>query len=112
MACLTLNTPSLVKLADGNYKLVDEIDNCGGKNAGPLQVKVQIDQQTLNLQGPTTIAAHGKAVYNTFAGQTSGTDKEIHFPSPPPVSTALTISATINGNVQGEWDGQVTAPSQ
>ncbi len=109
--CLTINSPSLVKLADGNYKLVDEIDNCGGREAGPLQVTVQIDTETVNLLGPATIPAKGKAIYNSFTGQTSGTNKEIHFPSPPPSSTTLTILATINSSVQGEWDGKVTIPA-
>lgn len=106
--CLTVNSPSLVKLTDGNYKLVDEIDNCGSKDAGPLKVTVQIDTERLNLLGPETVPAKGKAVYNTFTGQTSATNKEIHFPSPLPSSTNLTILATINSSVQGEWDGQVT----
>jgi len=110
-ACLTLNPPSLVKLADGNYKLVDQINNCGGKDAGPLQVTVQIDQQTMNLLGPTTIPANGKATYNTFTGQTAETNKEIHFSSPLPPSTALTVLATINSKVLGEWDGEVTIPA-
>lgn len=111
IACLTLNVPSLVKLADGNYRLVDEIDNCGSKDAGPLQITVQINQQTMNLLGPTTIPANGKATYNTPTGQTGEADKEIHFPSPSPSSTALTILATVNSKIQGEWDGNVTIPA-
>jgi hypothetical protein len=106
--CLTINSPSLVKLPDGNYKLVDEIDNCGNKDAGPLKVTVQIDKATMDLLGPATIPAKGKAMYNTFTGEAN---KEIHFPSPTPSSANVTILATINGGVQGEWDGQVTIPA-
>lgn len=112
--CLTVNSPSLVKLADGHYKLVDEIDNCSGKDAGPLQITTQIDTQTTkqstNLMGPATIPAHGKAMYHTFTGQTGGTNKEIHFPSPSSSSALVMVLVTINGAVQGEWDGQVTIP--
>jgi hypothetical protein len=113
--CLTMNLPSLVKLADGHYKLVDEIDNCSGKDAGPLKITTQIDtkttKQSTNLMGPATISANGKARYHTFTGQTGGTNKEIHFPSPSPPSAIVTVLATINGAVQGEWDGQVTIPA-
>jgi hypothetical protein len=103
----------LVKLADGNYELVDEIDNCGGKDSGPLKITTQINTQatklSTNLMGPATIPANGKAMYHTFTGQTSGTNKEIHF-SPSP-SALVTVSVTINGAIQGEWDGQVTIPA-
>jgi hypothetical protein len=113
--CLTINPPSLVKLADGNYKLVDEIDNCRGKDAGPLKITTQIDtettKQSTNLIGPATIPANGKAIYNTFTGQTGGTNKEIHFPSPSSPSAVVTVLVTINGAIQGEWDGQVTIPA-
>ncbi len=113
--CLTINSPSLVKLTDGNYELVDEIDNCSGKDAGPLKITTQIDtettKQSTNLMGPATIPAHGKAMYHTFTGQTGGTNKEIHFPSPSSPSAVVTVLATINGAVQGEWDGQVTIPA-
>jgi hypothetical protein len=113
--CLTVNAPSLVKLADGNYQVVDEIDNCGGKNAGPLKIVTQVDTQTskqsMNLLGPDTIAAYGKALCRTFAGQAVGINKEIHFPSHSPSSAIVTVLVTINGTVQGEWDGQVTIPT-
>ncbi len=112
--CLTIHSPSLVKLADGQYKLVDEIDNCSGKDAGPLQITTQIDtettKQSTNLMGPATIPAHGKAMYHTFTGQTGGTNKEIHFLSPSSSSALVTVSVTIKGAAQGEWDGQVTIP--
>jgi hypothetical protein len=114
-ACLTIHPPSLVKLADGNYKLVDEIDNCGGKDAGPLKITIQIDtgttKQSPNLIGPATIPANGKAMYNTFTGQTSGTNKEIHFSSLSSPSAVVTILVTINGALEGEWDGQITIPA-
>ena len=113
--CLTVKSPSLVKLADGNYELVDEIDNCGGKDAGPLQITTQINTQTTklstNLMGPATIPANGKALYHTFTGQMAGTNKELHFPSHPSPSALVTVSVTINGAVEGEWDGQVTVQS-
>ena len=112
--CLTVQSPSLVKLADGNYELVDEIANCGGKGAGPLQITTQIDTQTTklstNLMGPATILANRKAMYHTFTGQTAGTNKEIHFSSPSSSSAFVMVSVTINGAIQGEWDGQVTIP--
>jgi hypothetical protein len=113
--CLTIHSPWLVKLADGNYKLMDEIDNCGGKDAGPLGITTQINAQTTkqstNLMGPATIPANGKAMYHTFTGQAGGTNKEIHFPSPPSPSALVTVSVTINGAIQGEWDGQVKIPA-
>ena len=112
--CLTVNTPSLLKLADGNYQVVDEIDNCGKKNAGPLKIVIQVDtrttKQSMNLLGPATIAAYGKALCRTFAGRAGGTNKEIHFPSPLPLSAIVTVLVMINGTMQGEWDGQVTIP--
>jgi len=113
--CLTVHSPSLVKLADGNYELVDEIDNCGGKDAGPLKITTQINTQatklSTNLMGPATIPANRKAMYHTFTGQTGGTNKEIHFPSLPSPSVFVMVSVTINGVTQGEWDGQVTIPA-
>jgi hypothetical protein len=115
--CLTIYPPSLRKLADGNYRLVDEIDNCGGKDAGPLKVTTRIDtattKQSANLLGPATLAAHGKAQYTTFTGQTGGTNKEIRFPAPRSAPSAVvTLLATINGVLAGEWDGQVTIPAK
>ena len=112
--CLTVHSPSLVKLSDGNYELMDEIDNCGGNAAGPLKVTAQIDvqntkQQSASLSGLTMIPAHGNALYHTFTGQTGGTNKELQFRSSSP-SAAVTILATINGSEQGEWDGQVAIP--
>ncbi len=113
--CLTVNSPSLVKLTDGHYKLVDEIDNCSGKDVGPLKITTQIDagttQQSTSLTGPATIPANGKAMYSTFTGQTGGTNKEIHFLSPSSPSAVITVLVMINGAVQGEWDGQVTIPA-
>jgi hypothetical protein len=105
--CLTVKSPSLLKLADGNYKLGDEIDNCGGKPAGSLKVTLQINTQTINLLGPTTIPAKGKATYSSLSSPTS---KEIHFPSHSS-STVVTILATSNSSMQGEWDGEVTIPA-
>ena len=49
--------------------------------------------------------------YHTFTGQTGGTNKEIHFPSLSSPSAIATVLVTINGAVQGEWDGQVTIPA-
>lgn len=114
--CLTVNSPSLVKLADRFYQLVDVIDNCGGKDLGPLQITVQIDagttKQSTNLPGPATIPAHGKAMYSTSGGQTGETNNEIHFLLAPSSSSAvITILVTIKGTVQGEWDGQITIPA-
>jgi hypothetical protein len=113
--CFTLYTPSLVKLADGNYEMMDEIDNCGGKDAGPLKITTQIDTETTkqrpDLLGPATLPAHGKALYHTFRGQTGGTNKELQFRSPSSPSAVVTILVTINGALQGEWDGQVTIPA-
>ena len=90
---MTVNSPTLVKLGDGFYQLVDVIDNCGGKEAGSLQITVQIDagttKQSTNLLGPATIAAHGKAMYRTFRGQTGETNKEIHFILAPSLSSAI-----------------------
>ena len=112
--CLTVNSPSLVKLADGFYQLVDVINNCGGKDAGPLQITAQIDagttKQSTNLIGPATISANGKAMYITPRGQTGETNKEIHFLAPSSPSAVVTVLVTIKGAVQGEWDGQVTIP--
>jgi hypothetical protein len=113
--CLTIHSPSLIKLADGHYKLVDEIDNCNGKVAGPLKITTQIDTETMKqstiLMGPATIPANGKVMYHTFTGQTGGTTKEIHFLSPLASSAVVTVLVTINGAIQGEWDGQVTIPA-
>jgi hypothetical protein len=105
--CLTVKSPSLLKLADGNYKLGDEIDNCGGNPAGTLKVTLQINAQTIDLLGPATIPAKGKATYSTFSSPAA---KELHFPSSSS-STVVTILATINSSVQGEWDGEVTIPA-
>jgi hypothetical protein len=114
-ACLTVNSPSLSKLADGNYQLVDTIDNCGDKDAGPLKIAVQIDARATKLEtsllGPATIPAHGKVAYHNFTGQANGANKEIHFPVPVPAFATVTISVLINGAVQGEWDGQVAIPA-
>jgi hypothetical protein len=113
--CLTLHPPALVKLADGHYKLVDEIDNCSGKDIGPFTVTAQIDTVTTklstNLTGPATIAANGNAMYHTFTGQTGDANKEIQFPAPSSPSAVVTVLVTMNGAVQGEWDGQVTIPA-
>jgi hypothetical protein len=113
-ACLTINPPALLKLADGQYQLVDEIDNCSGKDVGSFQVTTQIETQTTKqsatLTGPATLAAHGKARYHTFTGQMAGTNKEIHFPSHSS-SAVVTVLVTINGALLGEWDGQVPIPA-
>lgn len=112
--CLTVHPPTMVKLADGNYQLEDEIDNCGGEDAGPLTISAQIDagtvQQRTNLTGLATIPAHGKATYHSFTRQTNGTNKELHFPAPS-TSASVTISVMLDGALQGEWDGQVTIPA-
>jgi hypothetical protein len=113
--CLTIHSPSLVKLPDGNYELVDEFDNCGSKDAGPFKVTTQIDtkttKQSTNLIGPATLPAHTKALFHTFKGQAGSTKKEIQFRSLPASSAVVTILATINGAIQGEWDGQVPVPA-
>jgi len=113
-ACLTVHSPSLVKLGDGNYELTDEVNNCGDKEAGPLKVSTQIDtqntKQSADLLGPATLPAHGKAQYYTFSGQASGTNKELQFRSSASPSAAVTILVTINGAEQGEWDGQLPIP--
>ena len=112
--CLTVHTPSLVKLADGNYELTDEVENCSGNQAGPLKITAQINTQTANqnagLLGPATLPAHGKELYHSFSGQTDGTNKELRFRSPTSPSAVVTILVTINGSMQGEWDGQVSIP--
>lgn len=112
--CLTVHSPSLVKLADGNYELMDEIDNCGGNEAGPLKVTAQIaiqnSKQSVDLPGSATLPAHGNALYHTFSGQTTRTNKELQFHSSSSPSAAVTILVTINGSEQGEWDGQVAIP--
>jgi hypothetical protein len=100
--CLTVDMPSLSKLADGNYSLKEEIDNCGGKDANPLKVTLQIGTQTLNLLGPASLPAKGKAMYNS---------QKLHFTGHPSSSATVTILATINSSVQGEWDGQITIPN-
>ena len=113
--CLTVNSPTLVKLGDGFYQLVDVIDNCGGKDAGPLQITAQIDagtiQQSANLIGPATISANGKAIFSTSKQKTSETNKEIHFLAPTSSPTNITVLVMIKGALQGEWDGQVTIPA-
>lgn len=110
--CLTVNSPTLTKLADGNYQLADNINNCGGKDAGPLKIAVQISAKKMHLEtsllGPATIPAHGKVAYRSFTGQANGANKEIHFAAPKPASATITVSVTINGNMQGEWDGEVS----
>lgn len=112
--CLTVHSPSLVKLADGNYELIDEVDNCGDMGAGPLKVTAQIDtqntKQSADLPGPVTLPAHGKALYHTFNGQSGGTNKELQFRSSVSPSAGVTILVTINGAEQGEWDGQLPIP--
>lgn len=112
--CLTVLSPSLVKLADGNYELVDEIENCGGNQAGPLKVTAQMDtqavKQSADVLGPAILPAHGKTLYHTFSGQAGGTNKELQFRSPSSSSATVTILVTINGSEQGEWDGQVAIP--
>jgi len=114
-ACLTVNSPSLVKLGDGFFQLVDVIYNCGGKDAGPLQITAQIDagttKQSTNLIGPATISANGKAIYSTSTKKTSETNKEIHFLAPTSSPADITVLVMIKGAVQGEWDGQVTIPA-
>jgi hypothetical protein len=115
VTCLTVNAPFLEKLPGGHYQLEDEIENCGAKNAGPLKIVIQVETQTTkqsaDLLGPATIAARGKGLYRTVAGQESGTHKGIHFPSPSPSTAIVTVLVTINSTVQGEWDGQITIPS-
>ncbi len=59
--CLTINSPSLVKLADGHYKLVDEIGNCSGKDAGPLKITIQVDTETTKPGGLTNLMYLRKA---------------------------------------------------
>ena len=112
--CLTVHSPLLVKLNDGFYQLVDVIDNCGGKIAGPLQITAQIDagktKQGIDLVGPTTISANGKAKYSTSSVHTSKPNKEIHFFASTSPSAFITVLVTIKGSMQGEWDGQVTIP--
>lgn len=100
--CLTVNTPSLSKLAGGNYNLKEEIDNCGGKDAGPLKVTLQIGTQTLNLLGPATLPAKEKTMYNS---------QKLHLTTHSSSSVTATILVTINSSVQGEWDGEVTMPT-
>ena len=111
--CLTVHPPSLVQLADGNYELVDEIDNCGGNEASPLKVTAQIatqnTKQSVDLTGPAMLPAHGNSLYHTYRGQSSGTNKELQF-RPSSLSAAITILVTINGSEQGEWDGRVAIP--
>ncbi len=113
-ACLTVHSPSLLKLAGGDYRLVDVIDNCGKKAAGPLKITAQIDagttKESTNLFGPTSISASGKAMYGSSEGQKGRTNKEIYFQAPISPSALITILVTINGSMQGEWDGQVTIP--
>ena len=111
--CLTVHPPSLMKLADGNYELIDEIENCGGNEAGPLKIAAQVDtqntKQSVDLTGPTMLPAHGNSLYHTFSSQAGGTNKEVQFRSTSS-SAAVTILVTINGSEQGEWDGQVAIP--
>lgn len=113
--CLKVDSPSLVKLHDGHYKLVDVINNCGGKDAGPLKITAEIDTQTTkhstNLIGPPIIPANGKAMYQTYTGRSGSKDKEIDFLSPTSSPANIIILVTLNGTMQGEWDGQVTIPA-
>ena len=113
--CLTVRPPSLVKLADGHYKLIEEINNCGGKMAGPLDVNAQIatgtTMQNANLVGPAMIVANSGALYSSSGGQKNETSKELHFVAPVSSSALVTILVTMKGSVQGEWDGQVTIPA-
>ncbi len=82
--------------------------------AGPLKITTEIDTQTTKhntiLIGPPTIPAKGKAMYQTYTGQSGPTDKEIDFLSPGSSPADITILVNIKGAVQGEWDGQVTIP--
>ncbi len=109
--CLTVHPPSLVKITDGYYKLVEEINNCGGKIAGPLDVTAQIaigtTMQNTNLLGPATIIANSQAVYSS---QNNEMSKELHFSAPASSSALVTVLVKMKGSVQGEWDGQVTIP--
>ncbi len=112
--CLTLHPPTLVKLPDGHYKLVEEINNCGGKTAGPLDVTAQITtattMQNANLLGPALIVANSQAIYSSSGGQKNEMSKELHFIAPVSSSVLVTVLVTMKGSVQGEWDGQVTIP--
>jgi hypothetical protein len=112
--CLTVHPPLLLKLADGQYKLVEEINNCGGKVAGPLDVTAQIAMgkttQNANLAGPAMIVANNKAIYSSSGGQKNEMSKELHFIAPISSSALVTVLVTMKGSVQGEWDGQVTVP--
>ena len=112
--CLTVHPPVLVKLTDGQYKLVEEINNCGGKMAGPLDVTAQIAMgtttQNANLVGPAMIVANSKAIYSSSGGQKNETNKELHFIAPVSSSALVTVLVTMKGSVQGEWDGQVIVP--
>jgi hypothetical protein len=112
--CLTVHPPVLVKLTDGQYKLIEEINNCGGKVAGPLDVTAQIAMgkttQKANLVGPATIVANSKAIYSSSGGQKNEMSKELHFIAPVSSSALVTVLVTMKGSVQGEWDGQVTVP--
>lgn len=114
--CLTIHSPSLVKLANGHYMLVDEINNCSGKITGHLKITAQIDTETTklstNLVGSITIPADGKAIYHTFTGRMGETNREIDFHSPTSSPAIITVLVTIKGAVQGEWDGQVTIPTK
>ena len=113
--CLTVHPPSLVKLTDGHYKLVEEINNCGGKMAGPLDVNAQIavgtTMQNANLVGPAMIVANSKATYSSSGGQKNEATNELKFVDPVSSSALVTILVTMKGSVQGEWDGQVTIPA-
>ena len=113
--CLTVHPPALVKLSDGHYKLIDEINNCGAKDAGPLDVTVQIiagsATHNASFVGPSGIPANGKALYQTYVGRATSQEKEIDYPSPVASPANVMISVTFNKVVQGEWDGQVAIPA-
>ncbi len=92
--CLTVHPPLLAKLTDGYYKLVEVINNCGGKMAGPLDVTAQITTGTMaqnaNIMGPVMIVANSKAIYSSSGGQKSQVNKELHFISP--VSSTVLVA--------------------
>jgi hypothetical protein len=112
--CLTVHSPTLLKLSDGHYQLIDEINNCAGKEAGPLKVAAQITAGTtmhsVSLFGTSVISPNGKALYRTYSGKPDSKDKEIDFLSPASSPADVIVLVTLNGTQQGEWDGQVTIP--
>ena len=84
--CLTLHPPSLVKLADGNYQLVDEIDNCGAKDAGPLKITTQIVTETTKQSTRSSGASHSSGTWESnvpHAHRANGWDEQRNsFPFP------------------------------